>query len=221
MQLLIETVEKSHPIIGQIRELKGESLYAQIVDGSAETDPAVWIDASGGARRVVVRCSDPVHADTSVSDEDRLLASWSPAGWTRFDEQLARLDQLAGERGIELMIRPSAAGMLSDAICTCSWARRSESLGCSLLLDPMGWIVPSMMGDIEDHLERIAGLSGGCPKVGAVLVRSLRRDNSGSLVETTLADGDIDPDLIVSTLGELVRSAPVVVGLDPADLARF
>jgi len=81
--------------------------------------------------------------------------------------------------------------------------------------------VPSMLGDAGDHLRRIADLCVSCPKVGAVLVRSVRVGDDGELLETTLGEGDIDPELIVSTLGDLVGDAPVVVGLDRADLDRF
>jgi len=221
MHLLVEQVESSTAVTARLRAIGTDSIYGVMVDGSVDSDPSRWLNACFDAPRVVLRCAKPRGGEASDRDDVALLASWSAAGWARFDEDLGRFDRLAREHGIELMIRPSASGMLSDAICTCSWARRSESLGCSLMLDPMGWIVGSMMGDIEDHLCRISALCSQCPKVGAVLVRSIGQDEMGGLIETTLDDGMIDPELIVSCLGGLVRSAPAVVALDRADLDRF
>jgi hypothetical protein len=227
MEMLFIGIENRGVIVGEIRALGTDSVYAHVLDASVGTDPLVWLDGLGvlddidGPGRVVLRCGEPVRANLSANDDDRLLASWSQSGWARFDEELNAAVELAAQRDIELMVRPGALGMLSDAICTCSWARRSESLGCSLLLDPIGWLVPSMLADAGDHLRRIADLCSSCPKVGGVMVRSVRLDGDGGLVETAIHEGVIDPELIVSTLGDLVRDAPAVIGLDEADLDRF
>jgi len=227
MEMLYQGIEDRGVILGEIRALGTDSVYAHVLDASVGTDPLVWLDGVGGLDgtdgpgRVVLRCSEPVHANLSANDDDRLLASWSQSGWARFDEELETVVELTAQRGIELMLRPGALGMLSDAICTCSWARRSESLGCTLLLDPVGWLVPSMLADAGDHLRRIADLCGSCSKVGAVMVRSVRLDGDDGLVETNIDEGAIDPELIVSTLGDLVRDAPAVIGLDKVDLERF
>lgn len=217
MHLLVHAVDQPRPVHSEIRSEDGE-VYASILDASVRFDPKDWIEACQDTRRVVLRCGDPVHADATGNDAARLLASWSQAGWTQFDEDLAALDQTMSDAGIELMIRPSSEGMLSDAICTMSWVRRSEHLRCSLLLDPIGWLVGSMMRDVDDHLRRIADLCQGCPKVGAVLIRSVRTDETGRLVETSIGDGEIDPKLIADRLGGVIRSTEAVVVVDWADL---
>ncbi len=224
MEMLYKGIEAPGVIVGEIRAIGADSVYAHVLDGWVGGDPSGWFDGHDGADgpgRVVLRCGEPVHADLSTNDDDRLLASWSQSGWARFDEELEAVVGLATQRGVELMVRPGALGMLSDAICTCSWARRSESLGCSLLLDPIGWLVPSMLDDAGDHLRRIADLCASCPKIGAVLIRSVRVGDDGGLVEAALGDGVIEPELIVSTLGDLARNARAVVALDRADLDRF
>jgi hypothetical protein len=221
MQLLLKKVDQPSSVIGEIHEIDTGNLYASVVDCAVGSDTASWYNACKGSPRVVLRCADPVRADAAVSAADRLLSSWSQSGWARFDEELADLDKLVSDQNMELMIRPNAKGMLSDAICTSSWARRSEGLDCSLMLDPLGWLVPSMMRDVDDHLTRIAELCQSCPKIGAVLIRSVRADGSDGLEETSLGGGDIDPELIVNRLGGLVKSARAVIVQDRADMAML
>ena len=198
----------------QIFSESGE-VFARLLDVSVRTDPQEVLRASEGAQRVVVRCDDPVSAEP---DAARLLASWSQAGWAQFDEDVFNLDLRMSEAKIELLIRPSSSGMLSDAICTMAWSRRSEALGCELFLDPIGWLVESMMRDVDDHLYRISDLCQECTKVGALLIRSLKRDESGALVECSLGEGEIDPKLIADRFGGLIASASSLVVLDRSDL---
>ncbi len=218
MNLILHAGHQSAPIVGEIREVDTDMAFAQIVDASVGSDADDWLDACAGAKRVVVRCADPIHADASVSDDERLLASWSQAGWAQFDEDLAMLDQQAIAAGIELMIRPSCEGMLSDAICTMAWARRAQGLGCTLLLDPVGWLTGSMMRDVDDHLRRFGELCQSCSKIGAVLVRSVRTDAAGKLEEVRVGEGELDPKLIMDRLGRVIRDADAVVVLDWMDL---
>ncbi len=211
----------SAPISAQIRSASGE-VFASMVDASVGSDSGDWIDACRGAPRVVVRCSDPIGPDAIAGAADdaaaRLLASWSQAGWAQFDDDLVVLDRVCTEAGIELMVRPSCDGMLSDAICTMTWARRAQGLGCTLLLDPMGWLTGSMMRDVDDHLRRFGELCQDCPKVGAVLIRSVKADESGQLEEVSVGDGELDPGLIMDRLGGVIGDADAVVVRDWADL---
>lgn len=218
MHLILNKVNNPGSVLGEIREIGSEVIFAHLIDASVSSDPAGWLNDCAEPKRVVVRCADPVHAGASHSEDAKLLASWSQSGWASFDEGVASFDRAVQEAGGELMIRPSGTGMLSDAICTCSWARRSESLGCKLLLDPVGWLVPSMMRDVDDHLARIVELCLSCPKVGAVLIRSVRANTTGDYEEVSISDGEIDPGLLSERLGGLAASAPSVVVHDRADL---
>ncbi len=202
----------------EIRDAATGERFAQMLEAWVGSDPELWMNDLGPGDRVVISCGQA--AGSIESDELRLLASWSQAGWTRFDQDLLQIDRLTQEAGVELMVRPSAAGMLSDAICTNSWARRSEDLDCSLLLDPIGWLVPSMMRDVEDHLTRIIELCVGCPKVGAVLVRSVKVEN-GELVACSIDDGTIDPRILMDRFEPLLRVRHELIVLDQSDIGRL
>lgn len=222
MQLIVHPIDqstlKSALIKREIISSLGD-VYACIADVSIGCDSTALIKACEGYARVVVRCGDPIRVNEHADDAARLLANWSQSGWTKFDEDIAFLDQMMQEHGQELLVRPSSEGMLSDAICTVSWARRAQTLGCKLFLDPMGWIVGSMFNDVEDHLDRIAELCSQCDNIGAILIRSVRTDESGKLVEVSLGEGEIDPNVIVDRLQGLIRSSEAVVVLDSTDLA--
>jgi len=234
MRLILEQLDVSGAVGAQIRCADTGELFASLVDGSVGDEPlgAGWIDAIGESPRVVVRCGEPLAStsgDTSgdeAGDAARWLTRWSQEGWTRFDEQVAELNKMVQEAGKELIIRPSSEGMLSDAICTLAWARRFEDLGCSVLLDPVGWLVGSMMHDAQDHLQRIDEFCAQCPNVFAVLIRSVVVDEHGGLVEASLfeaerGEGAIEPNVILKALSGVIESAPALAVLDRADLDSF
>ncbi|MBL4698535.1 MAG: hypothetical protein JKX70_06860 [Phycisphaerales bacterium] len=221
MNLIIHPNTSPRQILGEVREIDSNSLFAHLLDtslGAMVSDPAGSLDLCKESSRAIIRCGDLAVHDGDDDAGARLLSSWSQSGWTKFDEELVTLDQAAEEAGIELMIRPSSMGMLSDAICTCSWARRSEDLSCTLLLDPIGWLVDSMLRDADDHLRRISDLCLSCPKIGAVLIRSVKRDESGCLIECSLSEGILDPGMIGDRLGELINCTEALIVLDEKDL---
>ncbi|PCI10033.1 hypothetical protein COB72_04635 [bacterium] len=223
MHCILEQTDHSSSASLLLEQGDPQAIFAHMLDpliAWVGNDPSEWIEACESAQRIVVPCG----RQESDGDEHAasLLASWSQAGWAQFDENVLQLDQQMNEAKIELMIRPSSSGMLSDAICTMAWARRSEDLGCSLMLDPIGWIVESMLRDVSDHLSRINDLCVGCEKIGAVMIRSVRHDQAGVLVESSIGEGEIDSAIIADRLGGLIRWAidagkPIVVHND-ADL---
>lgn len=221
MQLLIKSVQQVGDVISQIHDVVSDEVFATIVDASVSSDVSFFSKLCDEHDRIVIRCAQPALADASRDDDLRVLMSWSQSGWTLFDEQVAALDEIANARGTELLIRPSATGMLSDAICTMSWARRSGDLSCSLLLDPMGWLVGSMMRDIDDHLSRIAQMCVECPKVSTILMRSVRVDDKGVLCETSVTDGDIDSGLIADRFKGVVQQVGKLIVTDQRDLGLF
>lgn len=221
MQLVFDTDQISGPSAGLIRDSQTGNSFASLIDASVETSLdrlRSIIENEPELKRIILRCGEPTQADASESDAARLLASWSQTGWADFDERVRKIDEVCQLMGIGLMIRPNAIGMLSDAICTCSWARRSEDMSCSLLLDPIGWLVPSMMRDVDDHLGRIAQFCEECPKVGALLLRSVKLNESGSLEESSIKDGDIDPSLLIKQFSGFIQSGVDVIVLEEADL---
>ena len=221
MNLIIRPSTSPRQILGEVRGIDSNSLFALQLNTTVEamaSDPVGNLGLCKESSRAIIRCGDIAKNDGDDDAGARLLSSWSQTGWTKFDEELVMLDQAAQDAGVELMIRPSSTGMLSDAICTCSWARRSEDLACSLLLDPIGWLVDSMLRDVDDHLQRISDLCLSCPKIGAVLVRSTKRDESGRLVECSLSEGILDPGMIGDRLGELIKCTEALIVLDEKDL---
>ena len=86
-----------------------------------------------------------------------------------------------------------------------------------MLIDPVGWLVDSMMRDADDHLRRFGELCVECPSVELVRVRSVKRAEDGSLEACSLNDGDLDATMILDRLGGLIEKASGVVVLDEVD----
>ena len=120
--------------------------------------------------------------------------------------------------GSELLVCPSSTGMLSDAVCTLNWVARGGGQDAQLMLDPMGWVVPSMMRDLQDHLDRIAGLCVEMIEHGRVACVLLRSCSGEQLERASLIDGDADSRSIVEHLSPLIGRAPEIVVLSEADL---
>ncbi len=221
----LRDAQTNEPIARRVSEALIQSLMSET---------ASQVDSIGQGDCVLVGCDvvrDSIAGfggESKTSDElddirsAMLLASWSQSGWEAFDEQFAMLDEKIQSRGARLMIEPSIDGMLSDAISTCAWARRHGganpgSHGWSMLIDPVGWLVDSMMRDADDHLRRFSELCIDCPSVELVRVRSVKRAEDGSLVACSLRDGDLDSAMILDRLGGMIEKASGVVVLDEAD----
>lgn len=124
---------------------------------------------------------------------------WGQSGWDRFDQEVNEAAQEADERGIELWILPTIDGMLSDAISTASWARRTSSSSTRLLIDPVDWLTESMLKDSEDHLRRISELMVGCPILSGVLLRASELD---------------DPTAAIRAMRAMIEDSDVLCALD-------
>ena len=186
---------------------------------------AAWIDedpnTSIGTPRVLVHDRIAVQQDDPDRDAESWIRSWSQSGWESFDSTLRSARLRAEELGVELLLRPSSAGMLSDAVCTLSWVARGGGQDARLMLDPMGWIVPSMLRDLPDHLDRIEELCIEMiehGRVSCVLIRSLRTEEAGQLIESSLGDGEPDALVILKHLSTLIERAPEIAVLAQPDL---
>ncbi len=168
-------------------------------------------------RRLVLQDRAGHKGDEPDDDASSWLRSWSESGWARFDERCRAANQRASELGIGLMIRPGLGGMLSDAVCTLSWCTRGAGQDATLLLDPLGWVAPSMMRDLDDHLDRICELclrliAHG--RVGAVLVRSFDEQHR----PVGLGEGAPDVSRLIGGLAPLIERAPNLIAMSGADL---
>ena len=144
-----------------------------------------------------------------------------PGGFGRY---LTRQD-LMKAKGTQLVIRPSSSGMLSDAVCTLNWCTRGGGQDAMVLLDPMGWIVPSMMRDLEDHLDRIVELCLEIiahRRVWGIMVRSIawNADRSG-LFPSSMSSGEPDEAMLGKKLRPLLANPVWRVLWDESDIARI
>ncbi len=170
--------------------------WGMLTELSVTDDPKDW-PANIPGDRLVVRCA-------GINSEPSPMR-WMPSGWQAFDYSVSRAVEAADRRGVELLIRPAHDGMLSDAVACASWARKMESSSVGLMLDPLGWLSPSMMGDAADHLARIAELMIECTKI------------SGVLMQVSAGQEDLDAAMVEKALGTLIEGVGVVVEINQAD----
>ncbi len=179
---------------------------AEILDDSGETHARIaeldlmsvaarWSD-NAPAPSLIVPCGP--HYGTDPEPSADLLAQWSPDSWEPFNTQAQAVKQLAAESGTQLVILPGAGGRLSDAICTASWALAHQDF--PLLLDPVGWLTPSMMTDLSDHLIRFTSLCLEISSIWGVVLRSVQENDAGNLVHAPIGEGLISNELLDKTL---------------------
>ena len=188
-----------------------------------------WADDSEAAPLstdyVILQDHDPKKVKGPDEDPQSWLSSWSQNGWERFDAGYRVALTKAQLMQAQVVLRPSADGMLSDAVSTLSWCTRGGGKQASILLDPMGWIVPSMMRDLEDHLDRISELALEIQEHGRVwgiLVRSVTPSaDQSSLTPCPLHAGEPASELIMEKLSGLIDACERVIVADPSDIARI
>lgn len=233
MRLVVRNPPSSGPtpapssgaVTGEYHDPQSGEIFARELDASVGDDPKGWATRCAGVGRVILRSGSL----SQVGDEDRdapaWLASWSERGWADFDERVREAHQAAQEQGVELLIRPHAQGMLSDAVSTLSWCTRAGGLHQSLLLDPIAWLVPSMVPDAKDHLIRLCEICEALIEhqcVSCVLLRSFRQETgTNRLLPASLTRGQLDARLILDHLGALIEHAPALAVLDERDWALF
>ncbi len=195
-----------------------------IETGGSISEPAIdSIDLIPGA---IILSDDAGHASDSPDDDaGSWLRSWSQSGWEEFDRSFRKAQDLMKTKGTQLVIRPSSSGMLSDAVCTLNWCTRGGGQDAMVLLDPMGWIVPSMMRDLEDHLDRIVELCQEMithRRVWGIIVRSVAWSEDGSGAKSCpLGSGDADGAMILSKLRPLMDACERTIVTDPSDIPRI
>lgn len=184
------------------------------------------IDAIGPSPDVIILSDDAGHSSDSPDDDaGSWLRSWSQSGWERFDQAFRDARELVQSKDAQLVIRSSSSGMLSDAVCTLNWCTRGGGQDTKILLDPMGWIVPSMMRDLEDHLDRIVELCQEMiahRRVWGIVVRSIawNEDRSG-LVPSSMSAGEPDEAMLGQKLNPLLANPVWRVVWDESDIARI
>ncbi len=173
-------------------------VVARIADRDVQSLAADW-DGVGSGSVVIARCGS--HAGIDPEPSADLLARWSSDSWEPFNEAVVKAAGVAREHGTELVVLPGAGGRLSDAVCTVSWSVSHSDVG--ILLDPVGWLTPSMMRDLNDHLIRFASVCQEIPNIWGVVLRSIQMDESGALVHAPIGEGLINRDLLERTIGTI------------------
>jgi hypothetical protein len=216
-------IRDEHEGVVEYRSHEDSSLYAIEAGGSVVNPGLERVDRVPGA---LIVSDDAGHSASSPDDKpDSWLMSWSQTGWAAFDRAYHETRERADSMSTQLLIRPSSSGILSDAVCTLNWCARGGGQDAQLFLDPIGWVVPSMMRDIEDHLDRIVELCLEMVdrgRVWGVLLRSVRWDEDQTvLIPASVVSGQIDTEMILSKLGPLIRASGRCALLDVLDIPRI
>jgi len=135
-------------------------------------------------------------------------ATWSAPGWNAFEAASAELNARADRSGTTLILRPNARHVLADPQSTLAWLKRTEPTHTRVLLDPSGWLTPSMLPDAPDHLARTFGAFAGHPAVWGVLLTALIEAPSGELAPAPLHTPDADAALGAGVLLEAFAPFP-------------
>jgi len=220
MRILIRDQRSGH---SAYHPIENDELIA-IETGGSISDPD--IDSIELFPSAVILNDDAGHASNSPDADARSwLQSWSQSGWDEFNRAFRKAQDILKTKGTQLVIRPSSSGMLSDAVCTLNWCTRGGGQDAMVLLDPMGWIVPSMMRDLEDHLDRIVELCQEMVahrRVWGIIVRSISRNvDRGGTESCPLGSGDADGAMILSKLRPLIDACERTIVTDPSDIPRI
>jgi hypothetical protein len=159
------------------------------------------------------------------------LFEGGPANWMRGPAALdAVCDELAPQlarHGKRLVLVPHARHVLSDARSALTWwcervipgqdpnvVRRSPEGARSfgLALDPAALLEPSMVPDVEDHVQSL--LSSFGPRIDLLVLRDARADpgDPESLTPCSLGDGVLPRDRVLELVAKHVpESTPIAV----------
>lgn len=220
MSMLIRDQRSTHAIYHAL----GDTDPIAIEPTGSIFDPQ--IDTIGPTPDVIILSDLAGHSSDSPDDDaGSWLRSWSESGWERFDQAFRDARDLVQAKDAQLVIRPCSSGMLSDAVCTLNWCTRGGGQDARLLLDPMGWIVPSMMRDLEDHLDRIVELGLEMiahGRVWGIIARSIawNADRSG-LVPSSVSSGEPDETMLDKKLRPLLTNPVWRVLWEESDIARI
>lgn len=121
------------------------------------------------------------------------LRTWSATGWAAFERVALELDAAATAAGVDVILRPHARHVLADPQSTLAWLKRTNPNRLKILLDPAGWLTPSMMETADDHLARAFESFTGHPAVWGTMLTGL-----------VAADVEDDEDGLGLSGGELV-----------------
>ena len=137
-------------------------------------------------------------------DEPRPWEAWGPGARARLAGAVAELERFVERDGVEILLAPSASGVVSDVPSVLQFAREHGGKRVGLVIEPAAMLTGSMMGTVEDHLERLYGLAG--LDVVRMVVVSGVREGAGGLEPCDVGEGILDERLIQEAVRRVGRA---------------
>lgn len=208
---------RSHEIVDADNGVIASVLHANLLD----EEPALPGRLPAGA--LVVRTG--WLGDEQVLDDGARVWSSHPAQWLgsareRFDTGIARVLEQAGDR--EVWLWPHARHTLSDGPSVRRWLDDRAQAGLpavGLLLEPTALLTEPMLGEREEHLDRVvqtvevsAAVRGAIRGVICRGARAVEADGGIELAACAQSDGVVEADLVEATARRIadLAGAPVV-----------
>lgn len=172
------------------------------------------IAAPAGAARVVLGSGFIPMEDEELGVVDP--RTWGQEGWDRLR---GAIEEYMGRFAGEVLVRPRARGVLSDApscLRFLEWSA-TQARRPGLLLDPVGMLTGDMVARAEDHVGRLLGMVAGRPGIAGVVVSNVTEEH-GEAVRAALHRGVIDGGTLVAMVREHVpEGVPLVIGGEAID----
>lgn len=187
------------------------------LDGNPLSPAGVTLPASPQARVVAAPTgSIKPESDDSADVVDAARRTWSGEGRDRFDSAWAGLREQADRLGVALWARPHAGDVMGDVPALRQIAAGKTGID-RVLLDPAGLLTPGMLGEAEDHLQRMIEPLEDTARIGATLVTNVEQHGEG-LRRVPIPAGVIDAGVLLAFAERAGRAGPVCVLPGDAEL---
>lgn len=195
----------------------GASLLAMYE--AADVGGAVTLPGSGVA----------VGLGTAVGGEDGPAMAWGASAWAWLDERVAGAEAAWGAHGgghsgghsgarwvWPRVGEEGAAEVLSDVPSLRRFLKEREGGGWRFVLDPVGMLAESMMGNAEEHVRRVLEVMGSHEACGAVVLADVAMDaKAGRGGLAPVGAGELTRrGLLEWWRGNCPATLPVILGCD-------
>ena len=205
-----------HPVL-----LSADGPEAVWLGGNPLSPAGLTLPASPQARVVALLTgSIEPGSDDPADVVDAARRTWSGEGRERFDSAWAGLRTQADRLGVALWARPHAGDVMGDVPALRQIAAGKTGID-RILLDPAGLLTPGMLGEAEDHLQRMIEPLEGTARIGATLVTNVEPEidtGGASLRRVPISAGVLDSAVLLAFAQRAGRAGPVCVLPGDADL---
>jgi len=197
--------------------LSGAGPEAVWLDGNPLSPAGVTLPASPQAGVIAAPTgSIKPESDDPADVVDAARRTWSGEGRDRFDSAWAGLRAQADRLGVALWARPHAGDVMGDVPALRQIAAGKTGID-RVLLDPAGLLTPGMLGEAEDHLQRMIEPLEDTARIGATLVTNVEQHGEG-LRRVPISAGVIDAGVLLAFAVRAGRAGPVCVLPGDAEL---